>query len=292
MGFAVRLEELIRACFSGLWVVSHEHQDALAEIAQLCHGQGWQLASWDIDRGLTRRGPADQSSAAPGASDPLAALRALGSLGTAESPSLLVLPNFHRFLGSAEIVQALCHQIALGKQHRNFVIVLSPGVEIPAELEKLFFVVQHDLPSREQLAEIARGIASEPDELPTGIPLEQILDAASGLTRYEAEGAFSLALVRHSRIAAATLWELKSQTLLKSGLLSLHCGRETFAELGGLECAKAFCLRPCAPAESRCGLSPSGRAPAGNSRNRKNPPSAKPWGVRRIGPRWCWTWAA
>ena len=62
-----------------------------------------------------------------------------------------------------------------------------------------------------------------------------MLDAAAGLTRFEAEGAFSLSLVRHGRLAADVLWELKTQALKKSGLLTLHRGRESFADLGGLE---------------------------------------------------------
>ena len=64
-----------------------------------------------------------------------------------------------------------------------------------------------------------------------------------GLTRYEAEGAFSLSLVRHGRVTAEAVWELKSQMLKKSGLLSLHRGNESFANLGGLEAMKSFCLR-------------------------------------------------
>ncbi|MBL6704492.1 MAG: AAA family ATPase, partial [Planctomycetaceae bacterium] len=71
--------------------------------------------------------------------------------------------------------------------------------------------------------------------------------AACGLTRYEAEGAFSLSLVRHGRVEPTSIWELKSQTLTKSGLLSLHCGSESFADLGGLESLKAFCLRAMRP---------------------------------------------
>src|SRR5690606_18740095 len=118
-----------------------------------------------------------------------------------------------------------------------------PVVQIPTELEKLFVVVQHDLPSREQLLEIARGIATEENELPTGTDLDRILDAASGLSRFEAEGAFSLSLVRHGCLEAGTIWQLKSQTLVKSGLLSLHRGGETFEQLGGLDALKAFCLR-------------------------------------------------
>ena len=70
-----------------------------------------------------------------------------------------------------------------------------------------------------------------------------MLDAAAGLTRYEAEGAFFLSLVRHGKVTAEAVWELKSQMLKKSGLLSLHRGTESFANLGGLEAMKSFCLR-------------------------------------------------
>jgi SpoVK/Ycf46/Vps4 family AAA+-type ATPase len=59
----------------------------------------------------------------------------------------------------------------------------------------------------------------------------------------EAENAFSLSLVRQDRIMADTVWELKTQTLKKSGLLSLHRGTEDFSTLGGLAALKAFCKR-------------------------------------------------
>jgi hypothetical protein len=39
-------------------------------------------------------------------------------------------------------------------------------VTIPTELEKQFVVLEHQLPGREQLEAIARGIATEGDELP------------------------------------------------------------------------------------------------------------------------------
>src|SRR5207248_571472 len=120
---------------------------------------------------------------------------------------------------------------------------LSPVVQIPVELEKLFVVIEHDLPGREQLEEIARGIAVEDGEMPESQELQTVLDAACGLTRYEAEGAFSLSIAREGRLAPSTLWELKCQTLKKSGLLQLHRGNEQLDDLGGLTALKAFCLR-------------------------------------------------
>jgi hypothetical protein len=242
MALSERLSEYIAACFTGLWIESHEHADALTEVAGLCRDEHWQLATWDIDAGLKLPGQSADADSA-GGNDPLAAIRAVNALATPNGTAILVLQNFHRFLQSAEIVQALARQIITGKQNRTFVVILSAVVQIPTELEKLFVVLEHELPSREQLAEIARGIATEDDELPQGSELETVLDAASGLTRHEAENAFSLSLVRHSRISPPAVWELKSQMLKKSGLLTLHRGGERFADLGGLDSLKAFCLR-------------------------------------------------
>ena len=192
MSLTERLGEYVRACFTGLWIESHEHQDAITAISQLCREEEWRLAIWDIEQGLRVSGAETES----GGSDPLAAIRAVNSLATPEGTSILILQNFHRFTQSAEIVQALAQQVLAGKQNRTFIVVLSPIVQIPVELEKLFVVLEHELPDREQLAEIATAIATEEGELPEGQEREQIFDAAVGLTRYEAEAAFSLSLVR------------------------------------------------------------------------------------------------
>ena len=236
------MKELISACFTGIWVQSHEHDDALLEIARLCHDETWTLASWDISQGLTVAGAPSATNDGTG-QDPLAALRALPAIGESSTSTILVLKNFHRFMQSAELVQTMARQLAAGKQSRAFLIVLSPIIQIPIELEKLFIVVEHELPSRWQLEELARGVATEAEELPSGPQLDAVLDAAGGLTRHEAEAAFSLSLVRHGRLTPDALWEIKSGMLKKSGLLQLHRGQEAFDQLGGLDVLKAFCRR-------------------------------------------------
>jgi hypothetical protein len=250
MTLSQRLAEYVRACFTGIWIQSHEHDDALAEIARLCRAENWRLATWDIDRGLSVAGQEADTAGA----DPLSAIRAVSALADPKGTALLVLDNFHRFLNSAEVVQALVRQIASGKQNRTFLLVLSPVVQIPVELEKLFVVLEHELPDREQLEAIARGTATEPDDLPEGADLTRVIDAASGLTRYEAEGAFSLSIARHGRLSADVIWELKAQTLKKSGLLQLYRGTESFNDLGGLGALKSFCFRALAPKSGRNSL--------------------------------------
>jgi hypothetical protein len=239
MSLREQLSEYVRACFTAIWIESHEPHEAAAAITQLCQQEQWQLAMWNIDQGLRVGGTSvDQSGG-----DPLAAIRAAQGLAAPDGTALLVLENFHRFLASAEIVQALAQQILLGKQNRTIVVVLAPVVQLPVELEKLFVVVEHELPDREQLSEIAREIATGESELPECNELEVVLDAAAGLTRLEAENAFSLSLVRQGRITSEAVWELKSGMLKKSGLLELHRGQDDFSSLGGLASLKAFCKR-------------------------------------------------
>jgi hypothetical protein len=287
MTLSERLSEYVRACFTGLWVRTFEADDALDEIARLCRQNRWALATWDVDRGLRLASPTDGAATPATASDPLAAIRALNALASADGTALLVLRNFHRFLGSAEVVQAIDTQVSAGKQNRTFVVILAPLVNLPVEVEKLFVVIEHDLPGRDQIEAIARGVATEPGDLPDGDGLVAVLDAAAGLTRVEAENAFSLSLVRHGRVSPEVLWELKGQALKKSGLLTLHRGGETFADLGGLGALKSFCARALRP-----GGSPSARprgvlllSPRGAARAR----SRSRWGMRPGGRPWCST---
>ena len=239
MNLTERLRELVAACFTGIWIESHEQHDALTEISSLCHDQQWRFASWDIDQGLIVAGGGE----AVDATDPLAAIRALNNLASQDGTAMLVMKNLHRFIQSTEVMQAIERQLVEGKQNRTILIALSPCVQIPPELEKMFVVVEHSMPDRDQLKEIAAGIATEESEFPDGTELEKVLDAVGGLTRAEAESAFSLSLVRYGELRPDVIWELKAQMLKKSGLLEMYRGDADFESLGGLISLKTFCKR-------------------------------------------------
>ena len=239
MSLADQLGEYVAACFTGVWITSHEHGEAIREINQLCHERGWNLATWNVAAGLQVGGSAVEEQV----SDPLAAVNAANAFAGEDGTAILVLENFHRFLQSAEIIQSVARQVLSGKLTRTILVVLAPIVQLPAELEKLFVVLDHDLPSRDQLREIANAIATEPGELPDGDQLERVLDAATGLTRYEAENAFALSLIRDSTLGAETLWQQKSQMLTKAGTLKMYRGTADFSSLGGLSSLKAFTRR-------------------------------------------------
>ena len=48
MTLAECVGEYVAACSTGIWIESHEHMDAIAEIAGLCRRENWRLATWDL----------------------------------------------------------------------------------------------------------------------------------------------------------------------------------------------------------------------------------------------------
>ena len=105
MSLEKEIKELVCAGFSGIWVESQECDDAIASIRRVTEEKEWGFDVWDIDRQL-------YSGAAP-APGPLQALRFLDQ-PQAKQPMLLVLKNFHRFLGNPEVLQALANRVVQG----------------------------------------------------------------------------------------------------------------------------------------------------------------------------------
>ena len=102
----------------------------------------------------------------------------------------------HRYFQGTELLAAVRTALAAGKTRRTHLVLVQPTGDLPPELRRDFVtVVDHPLPGREDLDAVARGVATEPGELPEA--MDPVLDAAAGLTRGEAENAFALSLVRH-----------------------------------------------------------------------------------------------
>lgn len=217
---AGKVTELVHACFTGLYIESHEPEEAIRDLTQLARRESWRLGIWDCDSGLAFPcaevpvpvNPSDLS-------DPLAVLRSAGQLSQGSETTLLTFQNFHRFLGSTEVLQAVQKQVSVGKHTRTFIVILAPVVNLPPEIEKQFMVIEHELPGRAQLPEIATGIA-QADELPADDDLARVLDSAAGLTRYEAEGAFSLSMERR----CLPLSGLQSLDAEVAAILAAHRG--------------------------------------------------------------------
>ena len=70
MTLSQRLLEYVSACFTGLWIESHEHEDALREIAQMCRQGGRALSLPHAGSEIQRYPSRSFSKSGPGPSKP------------------------------------------------------------------------------------------------------------------------------------------------------------------------------------------------------------------------------
>lgn len=235
MSLTERITELVKAAFSGLWLQTSEPDECVREISALCKKQGWRLVCWNVVDGATfPLEPQAKSSVPPG--DPVAMLKGIPSFVNQDGTTLLLMHNFHRFVSNTVVMQATFNAVVAGKNSRVFIVGLAPSMELPVELQKVFVPVEHPLPDKESLREIVMELTSdEPKRRPPESEMPRILEAASGLTRYEAEGAFALSLIR-GKLEPEAVWELKSGMIAKSGLATLYRGKDVnFDTLKGFD---------------------------------------------------------
>ena len=221
MTLCARLTEYISACFTGMWIQSPRARRCPGARSPRCAATrtgGW--PSGTSNAGLQIPGQGNGQAPTPAATIRWPPSAPSTPWPSADSSAILVLVNFHRFLQAPRSSRPWPSRSARGKQNRTFVVVLSPVVQIPTELEKLMVVVEHDLPGREQLEEIARGIATEDGELPEGDASGHRARRGRRADPLRGRGGVQPQLVRHRRIRPDAVWELKSQMLKKSGLLA------------------------------------------------------------------------
>lgn len=140
---------------------------------------------------------------------------------------LLLLRNIERiFKGQsaqppvAQLLAEMQEAFMYGKKHGFHMIAVSPIVDLPPEINRLFFVLEDEPPKREELLKVLETVETDKNKLPDSAEIDRILDSARGLTLLEAEQAFADSLVLHKRITAAAVADTKFETLRHTSQLT------------------------------------------------------------------------
>ena len=246
------IQQYLLAGFPFLWVRTLEPDRAIAdlkaEIAALetIESKKRCVATWDCISGITE---GDKSN---GQGDPLGCWTYLKSM---PDDSVMFMVNYHRFINGIEIVETIRKSLD-GENAINVkgkcAIIVSPTVVLPLEIERLFTVVEFDLPDREKIVETIKFVCESAEQkLPENGKLATIVEAAIGLTAHEAENAFSLSLSSKGCLDPAVICGQKAQLVKKNASLDFSTFKEKFDSLGGMNNLKSFSLRTIMSPHSR-----------------------------------------
>lgn len=244
--FVRDLDTLVRARYPLIWLVSWEEMRLDGILQQLARSHGKQMLTWTVTKGLKRTGGARATSPVEGAHSPQEVLAAIEKL---TEPSLVVLKDFHPYLADPTVVRGLRELAHALKSTFTTVILLSPTLQIPLELEKDVTVLDVPMPTFRELAQLLGeivGVVRQQGRAKIDLNRdqgEQLIKAAMGLTLAEAENAFAKAIAIDDKLDAgdiALILEEKRQVIRKSGLLEYYPSNESLGTIGGLENLKQW----------------------------------------------------
>lgn len=246
------IEDYLYAGFPIVWVRTSEVSRAISELASRCASDPapvtYTVYSWDCVRGYSRWDRRGKPAVlAPGPySDCQDPVEVLAKFSGEKPQSVLFLHNYHRYLmdGSTEpIIQSLLNFYHEWASTKRAVVIVGPRVDIPIELEKHIIVTDFGLPSPDRVREIIKRVCDGSDvKAPTGKDLADAVEAATGLADNEVQNAVALSITEHGAVRPDIIYEIKVQTIKKSGLLMVDSSTSRFADIGGLDNLKRFML--------------------------------------------------
>lgn len=198
------IRNYLKAGYPALYLTTTEPLRALESIA----ADGWKVFSWDCLRGITEQG---NLKIIDDVTDPVAALRWLSG----RNDTVLCVQNFHQFVPSVEIIQEIQNSIATWKGSGCCLVMLGPQTDLPPEIASFFTLMDFQLPDKERLTTVQKDLA---DHVGVGVD-DAAVDAALGLTEFEAETAFALSLVLKKRFCVKVVTEQKMQMIRRTGLM-------------------------------------------------------------------------
>jgi hypothetical protein len=252
--FRQTFAELLKARHPVLLIESYEEDRVVEEIVAIAGDSQLvrtprQVRVWSATSGLAPPGETGPA----GTRSPQSALE---EALRATEPTVFVMKDLHHYLGSDHrpadpVLLRLLRDAAAAfqrSQHPACLILLSPALSLPTDVEKDVTIVDFPIPDAAQLRGVLDGmieankgrarIAMECSE----DDLERLTKAALGLTLHEAENAFARAMVERGSLSAddvAVVAEQKAQTIRKSGILEVVAAtgpqsRNAGDDIGGL----------------------------------------------------------
>lgn len=239
-----QIKILIRARYPIIYIVSWEEFRVIKQLKENLE-ENKKLYLWSITRGLRN---SENNNEIGSYNDPI---QLLNYIQQTRDNSLFVLSDFHMFLIQPNpVILRLLHELSedLKKSKKN-IIIISPTLVIPKELEKEITIIDFPLPKQEEIKNIFERIKDEIiSQRRFEISIkeekkEQIIKALIGLTQNEIENVLYKSLVKTRDFTIDIIIKEKEQIIRKTGILEYFHSDESFDHVGGLDILKNWIIK-------------------------------------------------
>ncbi len=259
--FVERLKHYNNAAYPALWIQTFEEARITKEITSGMFRKpstgdpGCRVFQWDSQDGLTERTDGRVKEFKE-TEEPLKMFKVIKELAANEpSENIFILKDFHlqfsKPLKNIEYIRSLKNLLETLKFHRNMILITSPIVKIPTELQKDIQLIDYKLPDSDSIAIKLNEVATEVNQSRKGkdkieiddLTKEAAIEAAKGMTASEVENAFAFAIVENKAFNASFVKSVFNEKILqvkKGGMLNHIETDVSFDNVGGLDGIKRW----------------------------------------------------
>lgn len=183
---------------------------------------------------------------------------AINKFNELEEDVILIIKDLHEALSERassshnkikRLLRDTATAIKADNDYKKNIILISPVLEIPVELQKDITVVDFELPSQEEIKELLNAMIGSnlgEDNILSQEDKNLIAKTALGLTLSEAENAFARAIVERKQLTINELdiiMDEKCQVIKKTGILEFVKSDLKMEDVGGLQNLKHWLIK-------------------------------------------------
>jgi AAA+ superfamily predicted ATPase len=219
-----------------MYLLSHEERRVEARLAELAESTGFALYAWRATRGIS--GPDAQVIA--DSQDVVAALDAVLEIS---DPALFVFFDFHTALREPLVVRQVRDLEPVLAARGQALVIVSPVLFVPTELEKDVTVLDVDLPDAAEVGRLIDEVVAR-DDLPVdNVDRDGLSQAALGLTTSEIRRVFARIRLSGGVLDSediSSVVDEKRRVIRKSRFLEFTDVGDGMRSVGGMENLKRW----------------------------------------------------
>lgn len=237
------LLQYIEAGFPIIYLNTFEESSADGIIRSIAHRK--RIIEWSSSYGYSEYLPSTKQYLVPFSKMDLNAVLEQKINDEAEfDKSIFVIKDAHTALEDPTTIAYLKElAIKISESLDCTILLLSPIVKIPKELENFITILELDYLTEEDIKDILKDFCREYEIPVASSLLDEMSMAFKGLTVYEIRNILSLAYSNDGELSRGDLkliFGQKQQKIRKSGILEMVPVKETLADIGGLENLKSW----------------------------------------------------
>ena len=234
-----QVDLLIRARTPLIWVRSSEEQRVIELISETTKRlQPRRLGTWDYIDGLQ----GILNSQGIGSRQPMAILQWIQKIGS-DTPTILLLKDFHRFCEDAGIARMLRNLATQLKKESHTIIICSGSWNPPNELDEELTILDLPLPKEDEIERLLHNISQASSSNISQETLKALTRACCGLSESRIRQVAARSLAKRGKMGIEDISEVleeKRQSIARSEVLEYCESESTISNIGGLDSLKGW----------------------------------------------------